>query len=55
LEPLSFVFWRKLGKQVRPVTTDNAAYFIVDSINVVEGLNLVADLSRSSGLEGATV
>jgi hypothetical protein len=40
----SFVFWRrKLRQQVRPVASNNAAYSVVDSSDVIEGLNLAAD------------
>ena len=31
----SFVFWRrKLGQQVRPVASNNAAYFVIEDRNI---------------------
>jgi hypothetical protein len=46
---------RKLGQQVRPVPSDNAAYAIVYNIDAVEGLNLTADDFKVVSTEAVTV
>ncbi len=52
----SFLFRRKLGQQVRPVASDNAAYFVIDGSYDLEAfLDLPADQFKFLRTEGATV
>src|SRR6266566_547898 len=52
LRGLPSLLRRKLRQQVRPVASDNAAYFVVDSFNVAKASISIRILSRSSGREG---
>jgi hypothetical protein len=52
----SFFFWGKFFQQVRPVTSDNAAYFVIDgSYDLKAFLELPANQFEFSWTEGATV
>jgi hypothetical protein len=52
----SFVFWRKLLKQVRPIARDNTAYLVIDGGDVVEArLNMPTEHFQFFGTERATV
>jgi hypothetical protein len=46
---------RKLGQQVRPVPSDNAAYAVVYNIDAIEGLNLTADDFKVVWTQAATI
>src|SRR5262249_27234570 len=41
--PPSVFLWWELGQQVRPVASDDAAYFVIHGADVVELLDLLAD------------
>jgi hypothetical protein len=46
----SFLFRRKLGQQVRPVASDDAAYFVIDGSDDLEAfLNLPASIQVPAG------
>jgi hypothetical protein len=57
IEPISFVFRRpNLRQQVRPVPSNNAAYFVIDSCyDFGAFLDLSADQFEFLGTEGAIV
>jgi len=53
---VNIFFRRKLGQQVRPVASDNAAYFVIDSADDLEAfLDLPADQFKFLRAEGAAV
>jgi hypothetical protein len=52
----SFVCWRQLVQQVRPVPSDNAAYFVIDDTDDLKAfLDLPADQFKLFRAEGVTV
>src|SRR5712671_2453165 len=53
--PPSVSFRRQLGQQVRPVASDDTADFVIDDIDVVEGLDLLADPFKVLRAERAAV